>query len=127
MTVAEPTMSGVRRRACDVGVTGTRILVRMSALVIGIDSTDWSSFGHVLAKKSAALVALVVFALVLQWIFHRLIDKLVSKAEDGVLPDRIAQVAIGRTNHEVGTPAPGSTRRVQRARTMGTLLKSIVS
>jgi small-conductance mechanosensitive channel len=104
-----------------------RILVRMSALVMGIDSTDWSSFGDVLAKKSAALVALVVFALVVQWIFHRLIDKLVSKAEDGVLPDRIAQVAIGRTNHEVGTPGPGSTRRVQRAKTMGTLLKSIVS
>jgi len=98
----------------------------MSALVMGIDSTDWSSFGHLLAKKSAALVALIVIALVVQWIFHRLIDKLVSKAEDGVLPDRISKVAIGRTNHE-GAPSAGSTRRVQRAKTMGTLLKSIVS
>jgi small conductance mechanosensitive channel len=97
----------------------------MSALVMGIDSTDWSSFGHLLARKSAALIALVVVALIVQWIFHRLIDKLVSKAEDGVLPDRISQVAIGRTNHEA--PAPGSTRRVQRAKTMGTLLKSIIS
>jgi len=41
-----------------------------------------------------------------------------------VLPDRISHVAIGRTDSE---PSPGSTRRVQRAKTMGTLLKSIVS
>jgi small conductance mechanosensitive channel len=98
----------------------------MSALVMGIDSTDWSAFGHLLAKKSAALVALVVIGVVVQWIFHRLIDKLVSKAEDGVLPDRITKVAVGRSDHEA-TPPPGSTRRVQRAKTMGTLLKSIVS
>jgi small conductance mechanosensitive channel len=98
----------------------------MSALVMGIDSSDWSAFGHLLARKSAALVALVVIGLVVQWVFHRLIDKLVSKAEDGVLPDRITKVAVGRSDHEA-TPPPGSTRRVQRAKTMGTLLKSIVS
>jgi small conductance mechanosensitive channel len=99
----------------------------MSALVMGIDSTDWSSFGHLLARKSAALVALIVIALIVQWIFHRLIDKLVSKAEDGVLPDRISRVAVGRNNQEETAPTAGSTRRVQRAKTMGTLLKSIVS
>jgi moderate conductance mechanosensitive channel len=101
-----------------------RILVAMSALLIGIDHSDWSEFGHLVARRSAALVSLVVIALIVRWIFHRLIDKLVSKAEDGVLPDRISHVAIGRTSHE---PTPGSTRRVQRAKTMGTLLKSIVS
>jgi small conductance mechanosensitive channel len=99
----------------------------MSALVMGIDSTDWSNFGHVLARKSAALVALIVIGLIVQWIFHRLIDKLVSKAEDGVLPDRITRVAMGRNGHDAVPPPPGSTRRVQRAKTMGTLLKSIVS
>jgi small conductance mechanosensitive channel len=96
----------------------------MSALVMGIDSTDWTDFGHLLARKSAALVALVVIALVVQWIFHRMIDKLVSKAEDGVLPDRISQAAFGRSPE---SPPPGSTRRVQRAKTLGTLLKSIPS
>jgi small conductance mechanosensitive channel len=102
-----------------------RILVGMSAHLMGIDHTDWSNFGHLLAQKSATLVALVLIGLIVQWIFHRLVDKLVSKAEDGVLPDRISQVAIGRTNNE--PPSPGSTRRVQRAKTMGTLLKSIIS
>ena len=96
----------------------------MSALLIGIDHSDWSYFGHLVARRSAALVSLVVIALIVRWIFHRLIDKLVSKAEDGVLPDRISHVANGRTTNE---PTAGSTRRVQRAKTMGTLLKSIVS
>ncbi len=98
----------------------------MSALLLGIDQTDWSAFGHLMAKKSATLVALVLIGLIVQWIFRRLIDKLVSKAEEGVLPDRISHVAIGRTSDEA-TPPPGSTRRVQRAKTMGSLLKSIGS
>jgi small-conductance mechanosensitive channel len=101
-----------------------RILVAMSALILGIDHGDWSHFGKVLAAKSGTLVALVVIAVVVQWIFRRLIDRLVRRAEEGVLPDRISQVAMGRGS---GDPPPGSTRRVQRAKTMGTLLKSVVS
>ena len=60
----------------------------------------------------------------MQFILHRLIDKLVSKAEDGVLPDRITQATFGRSPEN---PPPGSTRRVQRAKTLGSLLKSITS
>jgi small conductance mechanosensitive channel len=55
---------------------------------------------------------------------HRLIDRLVRRAEEGVLPDRIAQATLGRNTQE---PPPGSTRRVQRAQAMGSLLKSITS
>jgi small conductance mechanosensitive channel len=96
----------------------------MSALFLGIDHTDWSHFGKVVAAKSGTLIALVVIGLVVQWLFHRLIDRLVRRAEEGVLPDRISHFAMGRGSDE---PPPGSTRRVQRAKTMGTLLKSIVS
>jgi small conductance mechanosensitive channel len=91
---------------------------------MGIDQTHWTSFGNLLARKAGALVALIVIGLVVQWIFHRMIDRLVAHAETGVLPDRITHVGIGRGGAE---PTPGSTRRVQRAKTMGTLLKSIVS
>ena len=101
-----------------------RILVAMSALFLGIDHTDWSHFGKVVAAKSGTLVALVLIGLVIQWVFHRLIDRLVRRAEEGVLPDRISHLAMGRGSD---VPAPGSTRRVQRAKTMGTLLKSITS
>ena len=55
---------------------------------------------------------------------HRLIDRLVRRAEEGVLPDRLTNGQLGRSTTE---PPPGSTRRVQRAKTMGTLLKSITS
>jgi moderate conductance mechanosensitive channel len=97
----------------------------MSAFFMGIDHTDWSNFGELLARKAGTLVALVVIGLVVQWVFHRLIDRVVRSAEQGVLPDRITHAAFGR--QEAAEPPPGSTRRVQRAKTLGTLLKSITS
>jgi small conductance mechanosensitive channel len=96
----------------------------MPAFFMGIDHSDWSTFGKVLAAKSAALVTIVVVGLIAQFVFHRLIDRLVRRAEDGVLPDRLSQVTLGRS---ATAPPPGSTRRVQRAKTMGSLLKSITS
>ena len=96
----------------------------MSAALAVIDHEQWTSLGNVLARKAGALITLVVVGLVVQFILHRLIDKMVSKAEDGVLPDRITQTAFGRSPEN---PPPGSTRRVQRAKTLGTLLKSITS
>jgi small conductance mechanosensitive channel len=82
------------------------------------------NLGNLLARKAGALITLVVIGLVVQFVLHRLIDKLVSQAEDGVLPSRITHAAFGKGATE---PAPGSTRRVQRAKTLGTLLKSITS
>jgi small-conductance mechanosensitive channel len=96
----------------------------MSALLMGIDQNDWSHLGRVAAARSGTLVALVVIGLVLQFVFHRLIDRLVRRAEEGVLPDRLSQASLGRNTEQ---PPPGSTRRVQRAKTMGSLLKSITS
>jgi moderate conductance mechanosensitive channel len=96
----------------------------MSAVLAVINHTQWVNLGNLLARKAGALVTLVVIGLVIQFVLHRLIDKLVSKAEEGVLPDRLSQAAFGRAPEE---PPPGSTRRVQRAKTLGTLLKSITS
>jgi small-conductance mechanosensitive channel len=87
-----------------------------------ISQDQWQHVGKVVASKSGTLVALVVIGLVVQLVLHRLIDKLVAKAEDGVLPDRISHAAFGRSPEN---PPPGSTRRVQRARTLGMLLKSV--
>jgi small-conductance mechanosensitive channel len=96
----------------------------MSAVLAVINHTQWVNLGNLLARKAGALITLVVVGIVIQFILHRLIDKLVSKAEEGVLPDRISHAAFGRASAE---PPPGSTRRVQRAKTLGTLLKSISS
>jgi small conductance mechanosensitive channel len=96
----------------------------MSAALAVINHEQWVSLGNLLARKAGALVTLIVIGLVVQFILHRMIDKLVSKAEEGVLPDRITKAAFGRSPE---SPPPGSTRRVQRAKTLGTLLKSISS
>ncbi len=89
-----------------------------------ISQDQWQDFGELAARKAGTLVALVVIGLIVQFLLHRLIDRLVRKAEEGVLPDRLTNGKLGRSTTE---PPAGSTRRVQRAKTMGTLLKSIVS
>jgi moderate conductance mechanosensitive channel len=101
-----------------------RILVAMSEALAVINHDQWVNLGNIFARKAGALLALVVIGLVVQLAIHRLIDRLVRRAEEGVLPDRISHVTMGRASDE---PQPGSTRRVQRAKTMGTLLKSITS
>ena len=89
------------------------------------DAADW------LIGAPLAIVGLVLLGLVVRWLLHRLIDRLVSRAEDGVLPSRFTNVVGGKARlgrsaeqpHDLGA----STRRVQRAKTMGSLLKSIIS
>jgi small-conductance mechanosensitive channel len=85
---------------------------------------QWSDIGKAVAAKAGVLAALVVIGLIVQFLLHRLIDKLVGRAEHGVLPDRISHAAFSRG---MGEPPPGSTRRVQRAKALGSLLKSISS
>jgi moderate conductance mechanosensitive channel len=79
--------------------------------------------------KPMALLGLLLLGLVVRWVLHRLIDRLVLSAEDGVLPDRLGRAMLGgRVGDRLNrVESAGATRRVQRAQTMGSLLKSIVS
>ena len=85
--------------------------------------TDW------VVGKPSALVGLILIGLVVRWLLHRLIDRLVRRAEHGVLPNRLSRaISGGRVGAALNLREdPGYTRRVQRAATMGSLLKSIVS
>jgi small conductance mechanosensitive channel len=100
------------------------LLTQITWSQLGLSQDKWQNLGTLAAKKSAALLTLVVVGLVLQLVLHRLIDRLVRSAEEGALPDRITQATLGRNSPP---PSAGSTRRVQRAKTMGSLLKSISS
>jgi moderate conductance mechanosensitive channel len=85
--------------------------------------SDW------LVGLPLALLGIALLGMVIRWALHRLIDRVVSRAATGMLPDRLSRAVSGG---RVGTAlnlheAAGSTRRVQRAQTMGTLLKSIVT
>lgn len=72
--------------------------------------------------KPLAILWLVVVALVARWLLHKVINRLVSRAEAGVLPTRFARGPFAEPGGETA-----SRRRVQRAQTMGSLLKSIVT
>jgi small conductance mechanosensitive channel len=77
---------------------------------------SWSEFWDLIAGRPLTIFLLVVFGLITRWLLHRVVDRVVARAEDGVLPDRMSALSTA-----------DSSRRVQRARTLGSLLKSIVS
>jgi small-conductance mechanosensitive channel len=86
-------------------------------------TVDW------VVGKPLALVVLIIIGLVVRWLLHRLVDRVVQKAEHGVLPDRLSRaISGGRMGAALNLREdPGYTRRVQRAATMGSLLKSIIT
>jgi small conductance mechanosensitive channel len=90
-----------------------------------------AEIADVLIGKPLALAGLLLLGLAIRWVLHRLIDRIVRGAEDGVLPDRMTR--LPRRGGKNAPPRPSArdlasaTRRVQRAKTMGDLLKSIVT
>jgi moderate conductance mechanosensitive channel len=97
------------------GLTGNTWLAQAS---------DW------LIAKPVSLLVLLVLALVIRWVLHRLIDRLAGQAAEGLpsteLRRRWARRGRDTPPAHADQPAPAG-RRVQRARTMGSLLKSVTS
>jgi len=71
------------------------------------------------------IIGLIAFAFVVRWLLHRLVDRVVRRAETGVLPARAWR--DGHPKEKSRSSSTISARRALRARTMGTLLKSIIS
>ncbi|MCW2814359.1 MAG: ykuT [Nocardioides sp.] len=72
-----------------------------------------ADYSDVLIGRPLVLVGLLVLAVAIRWVAHKAIDRIVVRAAKGVLPDRVNLVAI--------------ERRRQRAESMGSLFKSIVT
>ena len=68
-------------------------------------------------QRGSAVLTIAILAVLGRWLLGKVIDRLVRRAETGLLPDRIQW--LGSDN--------AIARRVQRARTMGSVLKSISS
>ena len=82
----------------------------------------------VLIGTPLAIAGLLLLFFVVRWVLHRLVDRLVVRAEDGMLPDGMSRFGLrGKEAAQTAQDLASSTRRVQRARTMGGLLKSILS
>ena len=75
-----------------------------------------------LIGKPFAILWLVVLGLVARWLLHKVINRLVARARDGILPSKLARGPFAEPGGDTS-----AHRRVQRALTMGSLLKSIVS
>lgn len=77
--------------------------------------------------RSLRVVGILAVAVIIRWVVHRMVDRLISRTEDGVLPQKVGRISLG-SSRQFGTAVnPGSTRRVQRTRALGSLLKSIVT
>jgi small conductance mechanosensitive channel len=90
---------------------------------------DWQSQVITwMITKPLAILVLVLTAVILRWFLHRLIDRLVRRAAEG-LPSPVLK-RRSKEQSEASSqvpPAVAAGRRVQRAETMGSLLKSVTS
>ncbi|GEP36162.1 mechanosensitive ion channel protein MscS [Nocardioides szechwanensis] len=92
-------------------------------------STTAADIADVLIGTPLAIIGLLLLGLVLRWVLHRLVDRVVRRAEAGVLPDKVGRFSMVRrgASHAAASDPVTSTRRVQRAKTIGSLLKSIIT
>ncbi len=72
---------------------------------------------------TVTIVLLVVGGAILRWVAHRSIDRVVARAQEGVLPSKLG--SFGRSS--VDADVHQTSRRAQRAKSLGSLLKSIAS
>jgi small conductance mechanosensitive channel len=79
-------------------------------------AADW------LIGKPLTIAWIVLLALVARWLLNRLIGRVVDRAQGGVLPAQLARGPFAEPENETVRH-----RRAQRAQTIGTLLRSIVS
>ncbi|QWC85905.1 mechanosensitive ion channel family protein [Nocardioidaceae bacterium] len=75
------------------------------------------------APAAVSVVVILLGAIIVRWLAHRGIDRIMKGAEHGRLPGRLG--SIGRSVEVAATP--GSSRRTQRAQSMGSLLKNIAT
>jgi len=81
-------------------------------------ASDW------LIAKPLQILLLLVVALVARWLVHRLIDRVTKRAAEGLPTPVLKHKPAAQQQHVAAVVA---SRRVQRAETMGSLLKSIAS
>src|SRR5205085_2132203 len=90
------------------------------------DSRPTANLADWLIGLPLAIIGLIALGLLIRFVLHRLVDRLVARAEGGVLPVRVGRFSRRRRTTEVThtqemRDLAAATRRVQRAKTMGDL------
>jgi small conductance mechanosensitive channel len=94
------------------------------------DNEKVAEVADVVIGTPLAIAGILLLGLVARFVLHRLVDRIIRKAEVGVLPDRVSRMAMGSAKGREASDHRDTvvaTRRVQRAQTMGSLLKSIIT
>jgi moderate conductance mechanosensitive channel len=96
------------------------------------DSHTAANLADWLIGLPLAIISLVALGLVIRFVLQRLVDRLVSRAGGGVLPVKVSRFSRRRrpaeqTHTQELRDLAAATRRVQRAKTMGDLLKSVIT
>jgi small conductance mechanosensitive channel len=89
-----------------------------SAVRSWLPNENWAP----LVASLITVVVIVLIALVVRNLTHRLIDRVTRRAAEGVMPERLR-----RTAGEGGHPTVLTERRRQRAETMGSVLRHLAS
>ncbi len=115
LETARPCAEGEQVCEAVLGWTGSPRAADLADLLIG---------------KPLAVIGLVVLGLVVRWLLHRVVDRLVAGTEEAAVPHKVGRFSLRRRRRST-TEGPRdlstSTRRVQRAKTIGDLVKSIVT
>ncbi len=74
--------------------------------------------------KPTAVLAVLVIGFIVRWLLHRVVDRVVRRAEQGLGPHR-ASMSLGAAQSHASSII--KQRRQQRARTIGSLAKSVVT
>jgi len=93
----------------------------------GSEKAAW--FVDFLIGKPLAVTWLILLFFVIRWLLNRLVDRLVKRAEGGALTARVGRLSLGAGRAKAPSPTElaTATRRVQRAKAMGSLLKSVIT
>ena len=93
------------------------------------DNQSLSNAADLLIGRPLSIAVLLLIFFVTRWVLHRLVDRLVSRAEDGMLPSGVSRFGVRGRSAATSSAQDlvTATRRVQRAKTMGDVLKSIIT
>jgi len=97
------------------------------------ESNEAANVADLIVGKPLVLAGLFLLLLVVRWVLHRLIDRVVRRAEGGMLPRGVGRFARRRAHTSQAAAEAhardlaATTRRAQRSKTIGDLFKSIVT
>ena len=95
-------------------------------LVRDVTHNDWlAKASDWLIAKPLAIVALILLGLLVRWLLHRVVDKVVRQAAQGSVPTVLSRSKVPQILLDATPEA--AERREQRATTMGGLLKSVAT